>query len=92
MARRKQNAKIARLRREGYKIWRIVELTGLTENDVMEALVDTKFYPSEATEMIVKNARLRERKPQPETTRRRVNEMRATRIRTNQARRKQISR
>ena len=81
------DTEILRLRREGYKIWRITELANASENDVMEILVDAGVYPLNAAGIIPANERNNERKPTRETTKERLARMREHRRKVNQARR-----
>lgn len=76
-------SKIIRLRKQGYKIWRIAELCKCSENDVAEVLVDAGFYSIQAIESVV----FYERKPDRQTIRKRVNRMREVRKKINQKRR-----
>ena len=74
---------IIRLRREGYRIWRIAELANVSANDVMDILIDAGIERLETCELIL----YVDRKPTREETQERLRRMRASRKRINQARR-----
>ena len=44
---------VQRLRREGYRFWKIAIITGLTENDVAEMLVDSGMYSIETCVLVM---------------------------------------
>ena len=76
--------RILQLRREGYRLWRIAEMTGATINEVAKVLVDHGSLSINAVE-----ARIAvESKPTREQVRSRVKRLAATRIRQNMARRR----
>ena len=78
-----RNTHVLRLRREGYKIWRIAELANISTDDVMEILVDAGLEQEKACKLTL----FRERKPDRETTKELLARMRASRRKINQARR-----
>ena len=52
-------SRIVKLRREGYRLWKISEMTGQTINDVMEVLVDCGVLDGRLIEAVI----ARESKP-----------------------------
>jgi len=76
--------RILQLRREGYRLWRIAEMTGATINEVAKVLVDSGVIPLNTIE-----ARMAvESKPTREQIKSGVKRLAATRIRQNVARRR----
>ncbi|HUS40038.1 MAG TPA: hypothetical protein VMX74_11335 [Pirellulales bacterium] len=75
---------IIKLRREGYRLWRIAEMTGSTINEVAKVLVDHGLLKINVVEARIAN----ESKPTREQIKSGVKRLAATRIRQNVARRR----
>ena len=84
LAVRKRRSNIIRMRREGYKIWRIVEVVGMDEYFVAAVLVKAGLMPTGNIDATL----AAERKPDAESIAAKLRRMRRVRKNVNQKRRK----